>query len=248
MRLFVALRLLTYDKPALEKLTSLQHDVYLEAWDNSYDSNGMWSDTLAVKALHEVHAMRQAASIETAASCASKAKAAATGARSKAVVASKTTPTAAAKAAARPARPKRGVATDATVANKRLCTKCRKPGRNSRTCTDQPNGAHTPASASTRNSNPEPNPNSNSKAADEEEDAQLATAIAMSLEPTNSWHPNSNPNPNPKPKTLTSPDRKGTESLSRLPYGKDRLPMLPHLHTMATPSTGQHSHARWRAD
>ena len=55
VRSFDALRLLLRDKEALQKLTSLQHDAHLEAWDNSYDSDGMWSDTLAVTALKEVH-------------------------------------------------------------------------------------------------------------------------------------------------------------------------------------------------
>lgn len=169
VRFFNALRLLFKDKQALQNLTSLQHDVYLEAWDNSYDSDGMWSDTLAVKALSDAHSRRLAASIATEASRTTKAKASRPGAGSKASgakasrtgagsntsVAADATPTAVAK---RP--PKRRLPNDPRL-SKRLCSECRKPGHTIQTCAvykkrlvDQQCGPQISEAASTSNRTP----------------------------------------------------------------------------------------------
>ena len=150
VRFFNALRLLFKDKQALQKLTSLQHDVYLEAWDNSYDSDGVWSETLAVKALSDAHSRRLAASIATGASRGTKAKASRTGTGSKASVAASATPTSVAKPSLKRRLP------NGPNVSKRLCSICRQSGHNIKNCPvhkkrlhDEQSGPHVSEAAST---------------------------------------------------------------------------------------------------
>jgi hypothetical protein len=69
VRSYDGLRLLQRDKWALDKVTTMQHDQFLAAWEQGYDSDGMWSDSLVVEGLEQVRSKRRA---DTAAAAAAK--------------------------------------------------------------------------------------------------------------------------------------------------------------------------------
>jgi hypothetical protein len=57
---FDGLRLLCHDPKGLEKVSYLQHDAYLYAWECGYDAEARWNDDLAKVALGKIRAKRDA--------------------------------------------------------------------------------------------------------------------------------------------------------------------------------------------